>query len=147
MQVYLCTYNNSKLYHLRFSCKLQIFGCHKMAEILTQLLKVVEISFWAQNDRNMWVYNMHTSYNNSKLYDLRFSRKSWKTFEIHNSAPALLKVVETSYFRAQNNWKSQYACLFIYTISKHAKICFWYFASEVHLAKLVNLWFKMTPGL
>ena len=35
------------------------------AKILSQLLKVVETPFWAQNDRNTRVYI--STYNNSKL--------------------------------------------------------------------------------
>ena len=44
---------------------------------LTLLLKVVETCFWAQNDRSIEVYI--GTYNNIKLYDLPFSRKTLKT--------------------------------------------------------------------
>ena len=48
-----------------------------MGKLLSQLLKVVETLFWAQNDRNVRVYI--GTYNNIKLYDLPFSRKTRKT--------------------------------------------------------------------
>ena len=44
---------------------------------VSQLLKELETCFWAQNDRNGRVYI--STYNNSKLYGLPFSRKSRKT--------------------------------------------------------------------
>ena len=48
---------------------------------VSQLLKVLETCFWAQNDRNGRVYI--STYNNSKLYDLPFSRKSRKTVIVY----------------------------------------------------------------
>ena len=47
------------------------------AKAISQLLKVLETYFWAQNDCNSRVYI--STYNNSKLLDLPFSRNSQKT--------------------------------------------------------------------
>ena len=79
-----------------------------MSQILSQLLKVVETLFCAQNDRNMQVYI--STYNKVKLYWLPFSRKSRKTvFASRNLAKnlsRLLKVVETLLW-AQNDRNRQ----------------------------------------
>ena len=70
----------------------------KWHNFVSQLLKVVETSTWAQKMRNMHVYI--STYNILKLYLLRFPRKSQKTVAVtHASAKiltSLLKVVETS---------------------------------------------------
>ena len=48
-----------------------------VARFVTQLLKVTETCFWAQDDRNMGVYLC--TYNIFKLYNLPFLHKSRKT--------------------------------------------------------------------